>query len=212
MLRLVQSFFVKSAVEPEDYPASAFAEFAFVGRSNVGKSTLINLITNVHGLAKTSSTPGKTRLLNFFLVRWKDDENQTEGRLQFTDLPGYGYAQVSQAEMEKWRRMVDHYFENREQLKGIIVLVDIRHPADEKDILMLEMLKMREIDFCVVATKADKIPKNKIPKTLLVLAKGLGLQDTPIFPVSALKKTGLEQIYDWLRSRLDTQTPVDDQS
>jgi len=202
MFRLVQSYFVKSAVEPVDYPASAFAEFAFAGRSNVGKSTLINLITGVHGLAKTSSTPGKTRLLNFFLIRWKDDETDSEGRLQLTDLPGYGFAEVGQAEQEKWRKMISRYFEVREQLKAIIVLVDIRHPADDKDILMLELLRLRNIDHCVVATKADKIPKTKIPKTLQLLAKGLGIKDVPIYPVSALKKTGMEQIYSWMRSRL----------
>lgn len=202
MFRLVQSYFVKSAVEPVDYPASAFAEFAFAGRSNVGKSTLINLITGVHGLAKTSSTPGKTRLLNFFLIRWKDDETASEGRLQLTDLPGYGFAEVGQAEQEKWRKMINRYFEEREQLKAIIVLVDIRHPADDKDILMLELLRLRGIEHCVVATKADKIPKNKIPKTLQLLSKGLGLKDEPIYPVSALKKTGMDQIYNWMRSRV----------
>ena len=202
MFRLVQSYFVKSAVEPADYPASAFVEFAFAGRSNVGKSTLINLITGVHGLAKTSSTPGKTRLLNFFLTRWKDDDTESEGRLQLTDLPGYGFAEVGQAEQEKWRKMINRYFEVREQLKAIIVLVDIRHPADPKDILMLELLRQRGIDHCVVATKADKIPKTKIPKTLQLLAKGLGLKDEPVYPVSALKKTGMEQLYNWMRGRV----------
>jgi GTP-binding protein len=202
MFRLVQSYFVKSAVEPVDYPASAFAEFAFAGRSNVGKSTLINLITGVHGLAKTSSTPGKTRLLNFFLVRWKDEETDSEGKLQLTDLPGYGFAEVGQAEQEKWRKMINRYFEVREQLKAIIVLVDIRHPADDKDILMLELLRLRGIDHCVVATKADKIPKTKIPKTLQLLAIGLGLKSVPIFPVCAWKKTGMEQVYGWMRGRL----------
>ncbi|HOU72425.1 MAG TPA: 50S ribosome-binding GTPase, partial [Candidatus Syntrophosphaera sp.] len=95
MLRFVESFFVKSAVEPKDYPASAYPEFAVAGRSNVGKSTLINLLTERRKLAKTSSHPGKTRLLNFFLIRWKDDDAGKEGCLQLTDLPGYGFAEVS---------------------------------------------------------------------------------------------------------------------
>lgn len=206
MLRFVQSFFVKSAVEPVDYPASAFSEFAFVGRSNVGKSSLLNLLTNTNSLAKTSSTPGKTRLLNFFLIRWKDDDSASEGRLQFTDLPGYGYAEASQAEMEKWRRMVEHYFETRDQLKAIFVLVDIRHPADPKDIMMLEILRSRGVDHCVIATKADKIPKTKIPKTLQLLSKGLGMEKEPIFPVSSLKKTGLEPVFEWIRSRVITES------
>ena len=202
MLRIVDSFYVKSAVEPNDYPASAYPEFAFAGRSNVGKSTLINLLTNHRGLAKTSGTPGKTRLLNFFLVRYRIDDNEETGFMQFTDLPGYGYAQVGQKEQEKWRVMVSKYFEQRSQLKSLFVLVDIRHPADPKDILMLEMLRLREIDHCVIATKADKIPKTKQAKVLQALARDLGLGDHPIYPVSALKNTGLGKLTDFLASRL----------
>jgi GTP-binding protein len=190
-------------VEPADYPASAYPEFAFAGRSNVGKSTLINLLTNRRGLAKTSSHPGKTKLLNFFMIRWKDDETGKEGKLQLTDLPGYGYAEVSMAERESWRKMLEKYFYQREQLRSIIVLVDIRHPADEKDVQLLELLRLRKFDHCVVATKADKIPKTKVAKTLQLLAKGLGLEDTPLFAVSALKNKGLEQIYAWMAQRVD---------
>jgi len=202
MIRFVDSFFVKSAVEPSDYPASAYPEFAFAGRSNVGKSTLINLLTNHKWLAKTSSTPGKTRLLNFFLIRYKIDESDSSGFLQFTDLPGYGFAEVSQAEQEKWRRMINRYFEQRQQLRSLIVIVDIRHPADSKDLMLLEMLRLRGIDYCIVATKADKIPKTKIAKTVKDLAKGLGLKEEPIFPVSALKNTGLEQLFNWIQGKL----------
>lgn len=203
MIRFVESFFVKSATEPVDYPASAYPEFAFAGRSNVGKSTLINLLTNHKGLAKTSSTPGKTRLLNFFLIRYKIDETDSSGFLQFTDLPGYGFADVSQAEQEKWRRMINKYFEQRNQLRSLIVLTDIRHPADSKDIMLLEMLRLRNIDHCIVATKADKIPKTKIAKTVKDLAKGLGLKEEPIFPVSALQNTGLEPLYNWIQGKLN---------
>ena len=202
MIRFVESFFVKSAIEPSDYPASAYPEFAFAGRSNVGKSTLINLLTNHKGLAKTSSTPGKTRLLNFFLIRYKIDDNDNSGFLQFTDLPGYGFAEVSQAEQEKWRRMINKYFEQRKQLRSLIVIVDIRHPADSKDIMLLEMLQLRGIDYCIVATKADKIPKTKVAKTVKDLAKGLGLTEEPIFPVSALNNTGLEPLYNWFQNKL----------
>jgi GTP-binding protein len=198
----VESFFVKSAVEPKDYPASAYPEFAVAGRSNVGKSTLINLLTERRKLAKTSNHPGKTRLLNFFLIRWKDDAAASEGRLQLTDLPGYGFAEVSQAEQEKWRKMISHYLDERQQLRGIIVLVDIRHAADPKDMQMLELLRLRKIDHCVVATKADKLPKTKVAKTLQQLSKELGLKDIPLIPVSALKNTGLEPLYAWFSQHL----------
>jgi GTP-binding protein len=202
MIRIVESYYVKSAVEPKDYPASAYAEFAFAGRSNVGKSSLINALTNRHLLAKISGHPGKTRTLNFFLIRWKDDAAEQQGFMQFTDFPGYGFAEISLSEQEKWRLMVDRYLHLRQQLKSILVLVDIRHPADPKDKIMLEMLRARNIDHCVVATKSDKIPKNSIPKTLKLLAKDLGLGDKPIIATSADKNVGITDVIAWLESHL----------
>jgi len=202
MIRIVESFYVKSAVEPADYPASAYAEFAFAGRSNVGKSSLINMLTNKHLLAKISRTPGKTRVLNFFLIRWKDDKAQQQGFMQFTDFPGYGFAEVGLAEQEKWRIMIDKYLNMRPQLKGICVLVDIRHSADPKDKVMLEMLRKRNIDHCVIATKADKIPKTKVKATIQSLAKQLNLQDKEIIATSSEKNIGLEDVLAWFEARL----------
>ena len=153
-------------------------------------------------MAKTYGTPGNTRSLNFFLPRYKIDDNEEAGFLQLTDLPGYGFAEVSQREQEKWRRMVNRYFEQRSQLKALFVLVDIRHRADKKDIMMLAMLRIRKSDHCVIATKADKIPKTKQKKLLADLSKGLGLQDVPIYAVSSLNNTGISQLTDFLQSRL----------
>jgi GTP-binding protein len=202
MIRIVESFYVKSAVEPGDYPASAYAEFAFAGRSNVGKSSLINVLTNKHLLAKISRTPGKTRTLNFFLIRWKNDDMQEQGFMQFTDFPGYGFAEIGLAEQEKWRIMIDKYLKMRQQLKGILVLVDIRHPADPKDKTMLEMLRLRNIDHCVIATKADKIPKTKVKATALQLAKQLNLGDKPLITTSSEKNVGIGDVLAWIESRL----------
>ncbi len=202
MIRIVESFYVKSAVEPVDYPASAYAEFAFAGRSNVGKSSLINLLTNKKLLAKISRTPGKTRVLNFFLIRWKDDPAGQQGFLQFTDFPGYGFAEVGQAEQEKWRVMIDKYLNIRQQLKGILVLVDIRHSADPKDKAMLEMLRLRKIDHCVIATKSDKISKSRIRHTLEQLGKQLNLQGQEIIAASSEDGTGVEKILAWVETRL----------
>lgn len=202
MIRIVESFYVKSAVEPGDYPASAYAEFAFAGRSNVGKSSLINILTNKHLLAKISRTPGKTRTLNFFLIRWKNDDMQEQGFMQFTDFPGYGFAEIGLAEQEKWRIMIDKYLKMRQQLKGILVLVDIRHPADPKDKTMLEMLRLRNIDHCVIATKADKIPKTKVKATALQLAKQLNLGDKPLITTSSEKNVGIGDVLAWIESRL----------
>ncbi|MDZ4181969.1 MAG: GTP-binding protein, partial [Candidatus Cloacimonadaceae bacterium] len=123
--------------------------------------------------------------------------------LQVTDLPGYGFADISLSEQEKWRKMISKYLEQREQLRGIVVLVDIRHPADDKDILMLELLRLRNIPHCVVATKADKIPKTKIPRTLQILAKGLGLREESLFAVSSLKNTGFDPLLSWIYDRLN---------
>ena len=202
MIRVVESFYVKSAVEPKDYPASAYAEFAFAGRSNVGKSSLINSLTNKHLLAKISNHPGKTRTLNFFLIRWKDDEQDTQGFMQFTDFPGYGFAEVGLAEQERWRVMIDKYLKMRPQLKGIMLLVDIRHPADPKDKTMLEMLRLRNIDHCVVATKADKIPKTKLKTTIQNLAKQLQLGDKPLIATSSEKNVGIDNLLNWIESHL----------
>jgi GTP-binding protein len=202
MIRVVDSYYVKSCVEPKDYPASAYAEFAFAGRSNVGKSSLINSLTNRHLLAKISGHPGKTRTLNFFLIRWKDDAADQQGFMQFTDFPGYGFAEISLSEQEKWRQMIDRYLSTRQQLKAIIVLVDIRHPADKKDIVMLEMLRARRIDHCVVATKSDKIPKRQVVKTIKQLAKDLALGEKAIIATSADKDTGITDVLAWLESHL----------
>jgi len=196
-MRIVESKFVKSATKPAQYHPSPYAEIAFAGKSNVGKSSLINTLLGRKGIAKVSGTPGKTRLINFFEVRFKDKNNEN-GFLSFVDLPGYGYAKVSKTERTTWKKMIMTYLESRLNLNGVMLLVDIRHKADPKDILTLEMLKESNIPYAIAVTKSDKIAKSKIPAVIKKLALEFQIKKEDLFPVSSLKKTGIDAILNWV--------------
>ena len=202
MIRIVESNFIISAVKSRDYPVSPYWDIAFVGKSNVGKSSLINTVLGRKAIAKISSTPGKTRLINFFLIRFKIDKDKMDGYVNFIDLPGYGYAKVSKSARESWKKMILAYFEQRAQLKGVVVLVDARHQADPKDIIMMQMLKDRNIPFVIIATKSDKIPKSKVRNQLRKLENGFEIGKDNIFAFSSLKKTGVENILNWISSQI----------
>ncbi|MDQ0216460.1 GTP-binding protein [Oikeobacillus pervagus] len=148
---------VISAVKPEQYPDDQLPEFALAGRSNVGKSSFINKMINRKSLARTSSKPGKTQTLNFYIL---------EEALYFVDVPGYGYAKVSKKEREAWGKMIETYLTERKQLKAVLLIVDIRHEPTEDDILMYDFLKYYDIPCIVIATKVDKIPRGKWQKHL----------------------------------------------
>jgi GTP-binding protein len=200
-MRIVESEFIKSAVKPDQYPASQYSDIAFAGKSNVGKSSLLNTLLGRKRIAKISSTPGKTRLINFFSVRFKTGEEEEEtGFVNFTDLPGYGYAKVSKKERDSWKKMLSNYFNFRHQLRAVIMLVDIRHKADSKDKIMIEMLRESKIDFITVATKSDKIPKNKILKTIKNLKAEFGVSE--IIAVSSLKKSGIDKLLQQIKDLL----------
>lgn len=200
MIRIVKSEFIKSAVKPADYPPTFSLEFAFVGRSNVGKSSLMNTILNRRSLAKVSATPGKTRLVNFFNIHYKQDD--LDGYFTFVDLPGYGFAKVSKTERDKWRVMMDSYFRERLQLRAVFVLADIRHNADPRDAAMINMLKHYDKKCCLIATKSDKVAQSKQPAKIKQLKSGLDLQDIPVIPFSALKKKGVDKVLNWMESLL----------
>lgn len=202
MLRIVASSFTKSAVKPGDFPFSKNYDIAFSGKSNVGKSSMINTLLNRKAIAKISSTPGKTRLLNFFEIQFKIDDQDKSGSLNFVDLPGYGYAKVSKLERENWRKMVTGYFNNRQQIKGVVVLIDIRHKADPKDMMMIDLLKAAGIPFIVAATKADKIAKAKISHNLKKLASQHQVEKANIIAFSSLKKFGISQLLGWIEQRI----------
>ena len=174
---------LKTAVSFEQYPDTLVPEIALVGRSNVGKSSLINCLTNRNKLARTSSTPGKTATINFYQIQ-KD-------RYRIVDLPGYGYAKVSKAEQEKWSAMIDTYLSKRYNLVQVIQLVDARHAPSKDDITMADWIRHYNFNTIVVATKIDKLKKSQIDKNLTEIYNDLQMDNNSILsPFSAEKRTG----------------------
>lgn len=186
MLKITKSELETVAVKPAQYPATDKKEIAFAGRSNVGKSSLLNMITGRKSLARVSGNPGKTRTINFYLC---NDE------FRIVDLPGYGYAKVSRNESEKWGEMMEAYLEKRENLVKVVQLVDIRHKPSAQDVQMYDYLKYYGLDGIVVATKADKVSNNERQKCLKEIKTVLGMgKGDVIIPCSALKKTGCDEL------------------
>lgn len=185
-MRIKQSEFITSAVKQSQYPADNRVEVAFVGRSNVGKSSIINALTNRRKLAKVSQTPGKTRLINFFLIN---------NDFYLVDLPGYGYAKVSKKEKESWGKVIETYLNGREELKRVILLVDSRHKPTADDVMMHEWIKHYGYDVIVVATKSDKLSNNNLRKSEKVIRDTLKLdKEDKLYFYSSLTKKGTEQI------------------
>lgn len=182
------------AVRREQYPEDNLTEIAFAGRSNVGKSSLLNLLTNRKSLARVSGSPGKTRTINFYRIN---------DSFRIVDLPGYGYARASKSITENWGKMMEAYLEGREGLKLVVQLVDIRHEPTAQDVQMYEYLRYYNLHGIVVATKADKVSRNEINKNIATIRRVLKLEpDEKVIPVSALKRTG----YDKLLEEIDKVT------
>jgi GTP-binding protein len=171
-MKVTSSEIVISAVKPAQYPAENLPEIALAGRSNVGKSSFINKMLARKSLARTSSKPGKTQTLNFYII------NEV---LHFVDVPGYGYAKVSKTEREIWGKMIETYMTTREQLRAVVLLIDVRHPPTKDDVLMYQFLKHYDIPAIIVATKADKIPKSKWQKHVKVIKDTLNMEKTDSF-------------------------------
>lgn len=186
---------VAVAVKKIQYPEDNMKEIAFAGRSNVGKSSLLNLLVNRKNLARVSGSPGKTRTINFYQI---NDE------FRIVDLPGYGYAKVSKSVTENWGEMIESYLAGRQGLLKVVQLVDIRHTPSSQDIQMYEWLKHYGLDGIVVATKSDKISRNEMSKNLSQIRKTLGLsKEDIIIPVSTLKRTGYEELLNELDRLLE---------
>ncbi|SFM06112.1 GTP-binding protein [Gracilibacillus orientalis] len=185
---------VISAVSEKQYPTDRWPEIALSGRSNVGKSSFINKLINRKNLARTSSKPGKTQTLNFYTIN---------DAFYFVDVPGYGYAKVSKKEREKWGKMMEEYFSLRDTLRLTVMIVDIRHKPSEDDVMMYNFLKFYEIPVLVVATKLDKIPKNKKATHLKRVIDTLELDpDDSVIPFSAETSEGKEDVWSYLLNYL----------
>jgi GTP-binding protein len=184
--------FVKSAQQPDDFPRDQRPEIAFCGRSNIGKSSLLNTLTNSKGLARTSSTPGRTQTINFFLIN---------DRLYFVDLPGYGYAKVAKTVRSTWGPMIEGYLRDRPQLRLTLMLVDSRIPPTESDILMKQWLDHNRVPNTVVLTKTDKISRNQLQQALRTSAQTLNTKE--ILPFSAVTSLGKDELLNRIRTALD---------
>lgn len=190
MITFQKAELVVSAPEKKFWPDTSLPEIVLAGRSNVGKSSFINAMCGRKKLAYVGNTPGKTRLLNFFNL---DD------KYMFVDVPGYGYANISKTQLKKFGQMMEDYFAQREQKRGLVILVDARHRPTDDDLTMLEFARYYEIPVAIVATKTDKVPSTKLKNQLNRIRIELGLdEDEPLFPFSAEKKEGMEAVWNYL--------------
>ncbi|PTX59360.1 GTP-binding protein [Melghirimyces profundicolus] len=190
-MKVTKAEWVISAVKPAQYPADALPEIALAGRSNVGKSSLINRLINRKNLARTSSKPGKTQTINFYRIN---------DILYFADMPGYGFAKVPKSVKAAWGRMIEGYLLHRRELCGVIQVIDLRHPPTRDDQNMYAWLKHYGIPAIVAATKADKISKGQWPKHLKRIREGIGLvPEDPLILFSAQTGQGKEELWKGIR-------------
>lgn len=198
MVQIQTAEFIKSATRPGHYPQEPLPEIAFAGRSNVGKSTLVNTLVGRKKLVRTSSTPGRTQLLNFFSIN---------GTFSLVDLPGYGFAKVPLAVKREWGPMVRTYLQVRENLRGLVILFDIRRVPREEDIQLLDWLEEFGVPTIPVVTKADKISRSQRRKHLLEIAEATGLPLDAFSVFSALSREGREEIWERIETVLEDPAP-----
>ncbi|HEX6592976.1 MAG TPA: ribosome biogenesis GTP-binding protein YihA/YsxC [Bacillota bacterium] len=193
-MKITSAEFMISAVSKEQYPSDRLPEIALAGRSNVGKSSFINRMIQRKGLAKTSSIPGKTRTINFYKVN---------DSFYFADVPGYGYARVSKKERDQWGPMMDEYFQSRQPLKAVVLVVDLRHSPTKDDVLMYDFLKYFNLPVIVVGTKVDKINRGKRNKQVSDLIHKLKIEEGDcVIPFSAKTGEGKDKVWSVLKTYL----------
>jgi len=187
-MKIIKSDLHAIAVGPKQYPQDELPEIAFAGRSNVGKSSFINSMINRANLARTSSKPGKTRTINFYIIN---------DSFRFVDLPGYGYAIASKAEKDKWGEIIEKYLTDRENLKEVILIVDMRHEPTNQDLQMYQWIKSFGYRGIVIGTKADKISKGNWQKHIKMIKDKLEIKDTNlIIPYSSEKRLNIEKVWE----------------
>ncbi|MDE0793099.1 MAG: ribosome biogenesis GTP-binding protein YihA/YsxC [SAR324 cluster bacterium] len=194
-MKIRSAEFILSASSPWQFPPPTLPEIAFAGRSNVGKSTLINSLLNRKKLVKTSSTPGKTQLINFFNINDK---------FHFVDLPGYGFAKVPENVRKQWQRLIESYLQERESLRNVVLIVDSRHGPTAQDRQLKEWLDYYERPVLIVASKVDKLKRGQIQKHLKIIRQDLALDTTPLAH-SSLEKGRREEIWKNLNPWLEEE-------
>ena len=192
-MKITSAKYLTSAVREEQILRDDLLEVAFVGRSNVGKSSLLNSLCGQKNLAKTSSTPGLTKMINYFLIN---------GSFRFVDLPGYGYAKTGQKHIANWAGLMETYLLQSQSLRTVFVLVDCRHEPSDLDRMMLNFLIETQLPFVVIATKVDKLAKSKIPQACAGIAKSLGIRREMSFPYSSESGYGKEKLLEYLEGVL----------
>jgi GTP-binding protein len=190
-MKIKSAVFLKSATHPMHYPKDDLPEIAFIGRGNVGKSSLINTLAHRKKFAKTSSTPGKTRTVNFYEIN---------GEFRFVDLPGYGFAKVPKKMRKEWKQMVDSYVRTRNNLKGVIVVLDVRRKPDELDEVLYKWLEDKGLVYITVVTKVDKLSRNDLSKQVVMIKMSLHIDE--LIPFSAVTKEGRDKLWREVRGSL----------
>jgi GTP-binding protein len=198
--RRLEASFAGSAASPAQFPKGSLPEVAFLGRSNVGKSSLLNALAGTHGLARVSQTPGRTRLVNFFRVSAERPGGRKRDELYLVDLPGYGYAKASREVRESFEELALSYLVDRQPLRLAVFIVDARHEPSERDHQLRELLDANELPWALAANKVDALSRNEARTRIEALEAGLGRTSAGVVPVSAEKGAGLGELWSLIRA------------
>src|SRR5512133_1403954 len=206
-LQVVTAEFAKTATRPDEWPRGPAPEIAFVGRSNVGKSSMLNALARRKGLARVSNTPGRTRALQFFDLAYRPTPAARPRAVRFCDLPGYGYAKVSMDERDRWAAMIEDYLRGRDVLRAVVLIVDARHAPSESDHDALAFLRASGRRVIVAVTKIDKLAKTRRGSALRAIEQEPGLARGQLVPFSAVEGTGTDAL--WVRIAAAAETAAE---